>query len=124
MPSNNKKPILDFKVLTRKRDVIRIDDIDYEVVDLKELGLKQAANIQKTYQEILDVMKENDKDEYELAISILPKLDEIIRVLMPTLPQKTLELMPDMYKMQIIQAFFMSTQPEQVATTEQKTSAS
>jgi len=96
--------ILDLKTIQSDK-TIKIDDVEYEIINFRELGLKGYQTIINKGDKFYAMMKElGDKKDVD-GDELEALLDEITRSVIPTVPDEVYKKLTGMQKMEIIKLF-------------------
>lgn len=105
--NNNHKPLLDLSTIEPERPFVRIDGIDYPMALPEDLDLIQIAKLERLELDRLALVERANEPDYieERAEAMHIMLEQLIPVILPTLPGDVLVSLRDPLKMQIMSAF-------------------
>jgi magnesium-transporting ATPase (P-type) len=95
---------------TIQHQTISIDDVQYDVISPKDLGLKAYQVIINKGEKLYEMLKKIDVDKPDEIKNIdgeklVSLLDEIVKEIVPGIPAEVFAKLSDMQKMEIMKLF-------------------
>ena len=104
------KNLLDISTLEPDRPTVTIDGVAYEMAVPEDFGLAQQARLGRLHRRISSVHLDADSLSEADISATETALDELVSLILPTLPAEIRAQLRDVHKRGILQAFTLATE--------------
>lgn len=108
------KPILDLSTL--EQPTISIDKQDYSLMRPEDFGLRESVRLERLRKTVAGVMNQTGEIADEDVLAMADALDELVRMVLPGLPDDVFGKLRDGQKLKIVEAFSTLVTPGVRAT--------
>ena len=108
------KPILDLSTL--EQPTISIDKQDYSLMRPEDFGLRESVRLERLRKIVAAVMNQTGEIADEDVLAMADALDELVRMVLPGLPDDVFGKLRDGQKLKIVEAFSTLVTPGVRAT--------
>ena len=108
------KPILDLSTL--EQPTISIDKQDYSLMRPEDFGLRESVRLERLRKTVAAVMNQTGEIADEDVLAMADALDELVRMVLPGLPDDVFGKLRDGQKLKIVEAFSTLVTPGVRAT--------
>ena len=110
MARGTRKPLLSLETFQQQTYTVEIDGKAYPFIGKRDVGFRTWARLTQLYQRVQaleDVTDENDDRWEELDAAVR----EMVRIVVPSLPDDVLDRLNPFQQLQIVQAFTEAVNP-------------